>query len=376
MADLASNLFLRELAKTDLDKERARRDQDRQRQEQAATSQAVMDLSTRAEDAREKAFQRNLATAKLQSEHSARLGKERPEYKSAALQESADTGYGAGEVRVKEELTAAERKQAIEKLRAMEQMKRAEYSKGQDALRSAASDKERMSRDALNNKARAEQNVLDNRTQKYGIDVIDKRARDLFREPGTTPTAASRNRQESAKVMSDALRSIREGATTGEVQGDKRVIDFEKFLSPEAKNQMAAYREKAMIGTGALNKEELADYQRRQDFIAKVDLVKAQKMKELIGAGQTTAEAERTVNALISYDMNAQEFRAALRAMEMMTNVEGGSGSESEFVEAPPPEDMSVMGKAGSEYSRAKKTLKKVPLVGDWAADLIFDLNR
>lgn len=361
MGDLASNLFLREMAKRDLD-------QQQKRQDDVAATNAYSQMIDQSENSRDKEFQRHLSVAKLAGEQASKLGEDRPSFKGGAIDEQAGLGFGAGEVDKKEAEEKASQARAMKELTAKSEMDKEKYKEGQ-------------SMDRLGLQLGSNADIA-----KGNQDAAYQRA--LLKLKGQRETNANEltkgaaGKQQTASIDAqgklNAIRNLKLSAKVGEQDG-KHVVDYESLLGPTAKNRLLVYEAKVgMSGEGALTPSERKDYERHKAFRARTGLLKTELKKKYFGTAMTEAEQENAVNAIINEDMNPQEFEAALGSLEQSERTNKDTADvalnrpanqwDDEFVNTNPAEggEPGVGGAAGSIYSKGRNALGALPWLGDF----------
>lgn len=307
MPDLAQNLFLRELAKRDLDRQRAQ-------QEQAAQAEAVSTANRDSEAAKDAAFKRQLEVAKLQGENAARMGEEEPGgYENGAVGEMAGVGYGSGRAKVKAAEDEYNHKQALEQFKELQNEKR---DKAKSQL-----DTERESTLAGLNGANAMEKEKYNRSSVEKVADLDRaeRAREAnMREAGANQrqggitkgltkehTDALAEGEELSRQL-DNIENLAKDSQTGQ-------SNFKQYQNYYAQglNTVESAQQKAGWTIDPIERERLMRY---AEWLAHVKALGAVQVRNLHGKATTQIELQTSAGSILNSNMSETQFLGVIRA--------------------------------------------------------------
>lgn len=367
MPDLAQNLFLRELAKRDADKARQRVERQDQLAEQQASAESLDRAISRGGQARDDQFKRHLDVAKLAGKEASQLGKKRPEYQSAAVDESSGLGFDLGEVEKKQLAEKQAEARALEILKGGERRKLEEFKAGESKTLEGLRGKNAMDREQAGNEssmsvASMAQTHADERA------AADRALREKLFGQGHDPNqltkgALGREQTKEGKASQriNDIRGIRDS-----FKNDQGQVDYYRYLSPNGKNRADELERKA--DSGMMSPEERTEYQKHVRARAAIATLKNQVFHDWFGASQSETEARRAADAIGTYAQDPDQFKAILDEMERNAKREratsmtqmGQSGIEEDLysyeeAEPPPPEEGGFGSFGGSLYRKIKK---------------------
>lgn len=322
MADLAQNLFLRELAKRDLDKQRAREDE-------RYHSESLGKALNTAETARDAEFDRHLSTAKLAGEHAARLQKDRPEYEAGAIDEASLTGFEGGQASLREAEDKAVRARANtefeKKLEAANELLKSErdtkskmsvqgmLDKRAEADRLSREKEGGLDRGAALTRAKEHNAILWAQLNKAKEERAAKQASGLT----NTDIPSSIRAKESNIAKESGIAQFRMGEMKENLRNPETgEVDASKVLTPwrQGAAEFGAFESRNLPTTSSYGLK--AQMTRQKAFNSAVSYYNTKEFHELIGAAMTDPERKMLADAFAGKDSDPVTF------MQLMVEAE------------------------------------------------------